>query len=112
MIVTEQQNPVVMRPALPKEDPEYYEETIPLASRITNSGIYVHAAPWSEWAQGSQNVSHGCINVSTANAQWFYDNFGPGDVVEVANTGLGVDVRDGLGDWNMPWDEWLAGSAL
>lgn len=112
MVVTEQQNPVIMRPDLPKNDPEYYEETIPLASRITDGGIYVHAAPWSEWAQGSTNVSHGCINVSTANAQWFYDNFGPGDVVEVVNTGVSVGVRDGLGDWNMPWDEWLTGSAL
>jgi lipoprotein-anchoring transpeptidase ErfK/SrfK len=112
MVVTEQQNPVVMRPALPKDDPEYYEETIPLASRITDSGIYVHAAPWSVWAQGNTNVSHGCINVSTDNAQWFFDTFGPGDVVEIVNTGANVEPTDGLGDWNIPWDQWIAGSAL
>jgi lipoprotein-anchoring transpeptidase ErfK/SrfK len=112
MVVTEKENPVLMRPDLPEDDPEYYEEVIPLATRITDSGIYVHAAPWSVWAQGSQNVSHGCINVSTENAQWFYDNFGPGDVVEVVNTGISVGVRDGLGDWNLPWDQWVAGSAL
>jgi lipoprotein-anchoring transpeptidase ErfK/SrfK len=111
MVVTEQHDPVVMRPDLPKDDPEYYEETIPLASRITDSGIYVHAAPWSVWAQGSQNVSHGCINVSTENAQWFFENFGPGDVVEIVNTGVQVSPRDGLGDWNVPWEEWVAGSA-
>ncbi|MBX6749433.1 MAG: L,D-transpeptidase family protein [Micromonosporaceae bacterium] len=112
MVVTEKQNPVVMRPDLPKDDPQYYEEVIPLATRITDSGIYVHAAPWSVNDQGVRNVSHGCINVSTPNAQWFYDNFGPGDVVEIVNTGLNVDVRDGLGDWNLSWDDWLAGSAL
>jgi lipoprotein-anchoring transpeptidase ErfK/SrfK len=112
MVVTEKENPARMRPDLPKEDPEWYEQIIPLATRITDSGIYVHAAPWSVADQGVRNVSHGCINVSTENAQWFYDNFGFGDVVEVVNTGINVDVRDGLGDWNMPWDQWLAGSAL
>jgi lipoprotein-anchoring transpeptidase ErfK/SrfK len=111
MIVTEKQNPVQMKPDLPKNDPQYYEEIIPLATRITDSGIYVHAAPWSVNDQGVRNVSHGCVNVSTANAQWFFDTFGPGDVVEVANAGTTVGLRDGLGDWNMPWDQWVAGSA-
>ncbi len=118
MVVTEKQNPVLMKPDLPKEDPEYYEEKIDLAVRITNSGIYVHSAPWTTpgpgqtWGQGYTNMSHGCINVSSANAQWFYENFGPGDVVEVVGAGNQVGVRDGLGDWNMPWDQWKAGSAL
>jgi lipoprotein-anchoring transpeptidase ErfK/SrfK len=112
MVVTEKHDPVFMKPDLPKDDPEYYEEIIPLASRITDSGIYVHSAPWSVADQGVRNVSHGCINVAPANAQWFFDNFGPGDVVEIVNTGVSVGVRDGLGDWNMPWDQWLAGSAL
>jgi lipoprotein-anchoring transpeptidase ErfK/SrfK len=112
MVVTEKNNPVQMKPDLPKNDPQYYEEIIPLATRITDSGIYVHAAPWSVADQGVRNVSHGCINVSTANAQWFYDTFAPGDVVEVANAGSGVGVRDGLGDWNVAWDQWQAGSAL
>jgi lipoprotein-anchoring transpeptidase ErfK/SrfK len=106
MIVTEKQNPVQMKPNLPKNDPLYYEEVIPLASRITDSGIYVHSAPWSVNDQGVRNVSHGCINVSPANAQWFFDNFGPGDVVEVANAGNTVGLQDGLGDWNLPWDQW------
>jgi lipoprotein-anchoring transpeptidase ErfK/SrfK len=112
MVVTEKQNPVLMRPDLPKDDPEYYEEVIDYAVRLTDSGIYVHSAPWSEWAQGYQNTSHGCINVSDEVAPWFYSTFGPGDVVEIVNTGINVGVRDGLGDWNMPWDQWVAGSAL
>jgi lipoprotein-anchoring transpeptidase ErfK/SrfK len=100
-----------MKPDLPKNDPQYYEEVIPLATRITDSGIYVHAASWSVADQGVRNVSHGCINVSPANAAWFFENFGPGDVVEVANAGRTVGVRDGLGDWNVAWDQWVAGSA-
>jgi lipoprotein-anchoring transpeptidase ErfK/SrfK len=111
MVVTEKHDPVQMKPNLPKEDPQYYEEVIPLATRITDSGIYVHAASWSVADQGVRNVSHGCINVSPANAQWFFDNFGPGDVVEVANAGNTVGARDGLGDWNIAWDQWVAGSA-
>jgi lipoprotein-anchoring transpeptidase ErfK/SrfK len=112
MVVTEKQNPVLMKPALPKEDDEYYEDLVDHAVRITDSGIYVHSAYWSEWAQGNTNVSHGCINVADEVAPWFYETFGPGDVVEVINTGVSVDPQDGLGDWNIPWDQWLAGSAL
>jgi lipoprotein-anchoring transpeptidase ErfK/SrfK len=121
MIVTEQQDPVLMKPDLPCPsgvpgspgcDPGFYVETIPLASRITDSGIYVHSASWSVGDQGVRNVSHGCINVSPANAQWFFDNFGPGDIVTVANTGADLSWGDGLTDWNVPWDQWLAGSAV
>jgi lipoprotein-anchoring transpeptidase ErfK/SrfK len=120
MVVTEQQDPVLMKPDLPCPegrpgtpgcDPGFYLETIPLASRITDSGIYVHAASWSVNDQGVRNVSHGCINVSPEDAQWFYDNFGLGDVVQVANTGADLLWGDGLGDWNIPWDVWTAGSA-
>ena len=57
--------------------------------RIDNSGAFVHSAPWSVGAQGENNVSHGCINISPANAQWFYDNFGSGDAVVVKNSSGG-----------------------
>lgn len=121
MVVTEKQNPVEMKPDLPCPsgvpgspgcDPEYYREIIHHAVRITDSGIYVHSAPWSEWAQGSSNQSHGCINIADEVAPWFYETFGPGDVVEIVNTGVNVGVTDGLGDWNVSWDQWQAGSAL
>ena len=72
----------------------------------------MHAAPWSVGDQGSRNVSHGCLNVSTANAGWFYDNFGRGDVVQVAGAGGTLEETDGFGDWNVGWEEWVAGSAL
>ena len=41
--------------------------------RETNSGEFLHAAPWSVGSQGNANVSHGCTGMSTANAQWLYD---------------------------------------
>jgi hypothetical protein len=79
---------------------------------MSYSGIYVHAAPWSVSSQGRNNVSHGCLNVSTSNAQWFYDNTRRGDVVQVVNTvGTTLPGTDGLGDWNIPWEQWQAGNA-
>ena len=53
--------------------PGYYKETVQLDARISNDGEFVHAAPWSDAQQGHSNVSHGCVNLSPANAQWFYD---------------------------------------
>lgn len=120
-IVTEKHDPVIMRPAMncpsgvpgsPGCDPQYYVETVYKAVRISDQGIYVHAAPWSEWAQGSSNQSHGCVNVSSANAAWFYSTFDAGDVVEIVNTGLPLGLTDGLGDWTVSWDQWKKGSAL
>lgn len=92
--------------------PGGYKTPVEYASRLSNSGIFVHAAPWSVGDQGRRNVSHGCLNVSTANAGWFYDNFGRGDVVEVAHAGPALQVWDGYGDWNEDWASWQAGSAL
>ena len=63
-------------------------------------------------ARATRNVSHGCLNVSPSNAQWFYDNTKRGDIVEVVNTvGSTLPGTDGLGDWNIPWEQWKAGNA-
>ncbi|QMV84745.1 L,D-transpeptidase [Corynebacterium hindlerae] len=89
-----------------------YKTKVQYATQMSYSGIFVHAAPWSVWAQGSQNTSHGCINVSTENAAWFQQNFKRGDIVTVKNTiGGTLSGYDGLGDWNIPWEEWSAGNA-
>ena len=96
----------------PIDDPEGYRTEVEYASRLSYSGIFVHAAPWSVGDQGVRNVSHGCLNVSTANAGYFYENFGWGDIVQVTGTGVALQASDGLGDWNVPWEEWILGSAL
>lgn len=89
-----------------------YDREIPLAVRISNSGEFVHSAPWSVADQGVRNVSHGCININPEAAQWFYDTFSYGDIVSIRNTGRTMPAWDGYGDWNIPWNEWQAGSAL
>ncbi|MEU0664189.1 Ig-like domain-containing protein [Streptomyces lavendulocolor] len=92
---------------------ESYDLPVYYATRVTWSGEYVHAAPWSVGSQGSANVSHGCTGMSTSNAAWFYENVRPGDLVHVINSeGKEMDhFGNGFGDWNLPWDKWQAGSA-
>lgn len=99
---------------IPKGSPGYYYETVYWDVRISDGGAFVHAAPWSVADQGNTNVSHGCVNVSPANAQWFYYLSHPyGDIVDIYNPQRGPDPYDpGTEDWNMTWHEWLAGDAL
>jgi lipoprotein-anchoring transpeptidase ErfK/SrfK len=97
---------------VPSNSPNGYRTEVDYATQISYSGIFVHAAPWSVGSQGYSNVSHGCLNVSTSNAQWFYDNTKRGDIVEISNTvGSILPGEDGLGDWNVPWEQWKAGNA-
>ncbi|WP_416223208.1 L,D-transpeptidase [[Mycobacterium] kokjensenii] len=78
-----------------------YKVTVQDAVRIDNSGGFVHSAPWSVNDQGKRNVSHGCINLSPANAKWFFDNFGSGDPVVVKNSVGTYTKNDGAQDWQM-----------
>ncbi|BBY30894.1 L,D-transpeptidase [Mycolicibacterium sediminis] len=97
---------------VPSNSPNGYRTEVDWATQMSYSGIYVHGAPWSVGSQGYSNVSHGCLNVSTSNAKWFYENTKRGDIVEVVNTvGSVLPGVDGLGDWNIPWEQWKAGNA-
>ncbi|KMO73496.1 L,D-transpeptidase [Mycolicibacterium chlorophenolicum] len=97
---------------VPVNSPDGYRTEVEWATQMSYSGIYVHSAPWSVGSQGIANVSHGCLNVNPANARWFYDNTRRGDVVQVINTtGPTLSGTDGLGDWNIPWEQWKAGNA-
>lgn len=86
---------------VPVSSPEGYKLKVQDAVRIDNSGAFVHSAPWSVGDQGKRNVSHGCINLSPANAQWFYDNFGSGDPVVVKNSVGVYNQPDGASDWQL-----------
>jgi len=88
------------------------KEKINYATRISNDGIYLHELADTVWAQGNTNVSHVCLNLSPDNARWFYDFSVPGDVVEVRGTGGAPLELWQNGDWSVPWEHWLAGSAL
>lgn len=91
---------------------EGYKTPVQWATRMSYSGIFFHSAPWSVGQQGYSNTSHGCLNLSPANAKWVYDNTKRGDIVIVKNTvGDTLSGTDGLGDWNIPWETWKAGNA-
>jgi lipoprotein-anchoring transpeptidase ErfK/SrfK len=94
------------------DDPEYYNLDVRWAMRMTNSGEFIHAAPWSVAAHGSANVSHGCVGMSTANAQWLFEQSRVGDVVTVVHSTRTLEPGNGLTQWNVSWQDWQAGSAI
>jgi lipoprotein-anchoring transpeptidase ErfK/SrfK len=97
---------------VPVNSPNGYRTEVDFATQMSYSGVFVHSAPWSVGAQGHTNTSHGCLNVSPSNAQWFYEHTKRGDIVQVINTvGPTLSGTEGLGDWNIPWEQWHAGNA-
>ncbi|MCX5230970.1 Ig-like domain-containing protein [Streptomyces sp. NBC_00233] len=93
---------------------DYFDLKVRWATRVTWSGEYLHAAPWSLDAQGSENVSHGCTGMSTEDAAWLFSTVREGDLVRVVN-GYGelmTPFDNGFGDWNLSWPEWRRGSAF
>ncbi len=113
--VMDKANPVIMDSStfgLPINSRLGYRETIPWATRISMDGIYLHQLNATVWAQGNTDTSHGCLNLNSDNAQWFYNFSVPGDVVEIRNTGGPPLKLSQNGDWTVPWNEWRKGSAL
>nr|WP_284290613.1 L,D-transpeptidase [Angustibacter aerolatus] len=86
---------------LKKSDPEYYNVKVKYAMRVTWSGEFLHAAPWSVGSQGHANVSHGCTGMSTANAKWLFDRSKMGDVVKYVGSNRGLESYNGYTMWNM-----------
>jgi lipoprotein-anchoring transpeptidase ErfK/SrfK len=96
-----------------RDNPEYYDiDDVEYAMRVTYSGEFIHAAPWSVGSQGSANVSHGCTGMSTANAGWLYNMTKRGDVVVYTGTDREMELTNGYGDWNIPFPAYAEGSAL
>ena len=92
---------------IPRNSPDGYYEKVPFSVRISNGGAFVHAASWSVRSQGVRNVSHGCVNMSPADAEWFFGLAKRGDVVNVINSPVKPVLWDaGMSDWNIPFAEW------
>ncbi|SBS76888.1 putative enzyme [uncultured Mycobacterium sp.] len=83
------------------------------AVRISNNGEFIHANPASSGAQGNTNVTNGCINLSTGDAEQYFGTAVYGDPVEVTGTSIQLSYADGdIWDWAVDWNEWKAMSAL
>ena len=109
------ENPAIMSSdsyGLPKNSPYGYgPEKIYYATKISTDGIYLHELDTTVWAQGNQNVSHGCLNLNYTNAKWYYNHSRVGDLVRVVHSGgPALQVWQG-GDWSVPWATWEKGGA-
>ena len=68
---------------IPVDDPEGYRLPVDYAVRISSRGLFVHSAPWAVNSMGLENVSHGCISLSPADAEWYFNKVNIGDPVIV-----------------------------
>ena len=68
---------------IPVDDPEGYRLTVDYAVLISSRGLYVHSAPWAVQSMGAENTSHGCISLSPADAEWYFNAVNVGDPVIV-----------------------------
>jgi len=93
---------------IPKNSPDAYHLDVKWAMRLTWSGEFIHAAPWSVASQGKANVSHGCTGASTDNAKWMYDFSRAGDVVVFTGSNRPMTLGNGIGVWNASWSQWKA----
>jgi hypothetical protein len=80
------------------------------ALRMTDSGEFIHDAPWDR-TLGDTNTSHGCVHMTTSGMQFVFDHTMVGDAVVVTGSPRpygSVDNR--IGDWNVSWTKWLGGN--
>lgn len=97
---------------LPKDGPESYRLTAAYAMRITNSGEFLHSAPWNAAYFGRQHASHGCTGMSVADSKWLYQRALPGSPVITTGSKRGLEKGNGLTDWNASFEDYAKGSAL
>ncbi len=109
-VVISKSNPELMRSA-PGEP--YYSIEVPWSVRVTYDGEYLHDAYWNNQL-GQVNLSHGCTNLSPADAKWYYGWSRIGDPVTWVHTGTSqvLPVWDGYGDWNVPFSQYARGGLL
>jgi lipoprotein-anchoring transpeptidase ErfK/SrfK len=91
---------------------EEYTLIAQYALRITNSGEFLHSAPWNAGHFGRRNASHGCVGMSNGNAGWLYTNMLIGDPVITTGTNRRVEDGNGWSDWNLSYAQYKKGSAL
>lgn len=93
-----------------KNDPDYYDITLPWDVRITWSGTFLHYST-GDPHPGHSYGSHGCVHLSYADAEWYYNLVKQGDPVTVTGSPRGkADGDNGYAGYNLTWKQWLDGS--
>jgi len=114
-VIIERNSAITMDSAtvgIPKGDPNYYKIDTKWNLRLTWTGEFIHSAPWSVNAQGTQNVSHGCTNLAPADAEWMFNNSRMGDIVNFTGSSRAFKPTEGIGVWVYDFAGWKAQSAL
>jgi lipoprotein-anchoring transpeptidase ErfK/SrfK len=104
-LTIEKGNPVKM------SGPGYKNVPVFWSVRFTWSGNYYHSAPWSLGEQGFANVSHGCVNLSPAHAETYYNWAVPGDPITITGSPVAGQWDDGYTQWFYSWKQLLRHSA-
>lgn len=110
LIMAKEYNKVMTNEMIGAE--EDYSLKAAYAMRLTNSGEFLHSAPWSTGSQGRANVSHGCVGMSVANSKYLIENTLIGDPVVTTGSSKGIEAGNGYSDWNASYKEYKKGSAL
>ncbi len=97
---------------IPANSPDAYNMMVKYAMRVTWSGEFLHAAPWSVASQGHANVSHGCTGMSLDNAKWLFNFSRAGDPVVFTGSNRPMTPENGIGVWLFSWANWQKQSAL
>ena len=114
-VIIERNAEIIMDSAtvgIPKGDPNYYKIKTQWNLRLTWTGEFIHSAPWSVNAQGTENVSHGCTNMAPADAQWMFNNSRMGDLVKFTGSSRAFKPTEGIGVWVYDFNGWKAQSAI
>lgn len=99
-------------PGKKKGDPGWYDEKVPWATRISNSGEYIHQNMDDPSCLGNRNCSHGCVRSPAGDAKWFFHWSYRGDLVNITGTKRSLAWTNGWGYWQLPFDKWAKGSVL
>ena len=94
----------------PGDPGDYGSVDVEYATRLSNSGIFIHQATKSAMPYlGTTNLSHGCIGLSAEGAGWVFENMRPGDIVHTVGTpNETIAPTDGFGDWNIPFEQYAS----
>jgi lipoprotein-anchoring transpeptidase ErfK/SrfK len=75
---------------IPVDSPDGYLLDVEYAVRFTARGLFVHSAPWAVNSLGYENVSHGCVGLSTEDAEWYFNTVNVGDPIIVQENNIEV----------------------
>jgi lipoprotein-anchoring transpeptidase ErfK/SrfK len=96
----------------PDDKDNWYKIKVPWATRISESGEYIHTSMEQAYCLGKSNCSHGCVRSPEAAAKWFMYWSYRGDVVDIRGTKRPLHPFNGWGYHQLSWSQWVAGGAL